>query len=245
VIYKQLQTDIRGDGDRRMRFTISTGRMDRDGDVLDPRGWVLDAYQKNPIITWAHDYRALPIAKCTDIRRTAQGLEATAEFPAPGVYPFADQVYDMLRAGFLSACSVGFEPIDSQPLGTQPGKRYTKQRLLEFAVVPIPSNPDALVHRSPEARMWVKTLKDWASRHDDHRTPSHKEDADMPKSTRDNEIVLTIIDDPHAPPPHLVAHAVMGRAKIDRYNELWAQEEAERQRKHDAWAITKGFKEAR
>jgi hypothetical protein len=100
----------------------------------------------------------LCLSECVDIRSAAKGLEAVAEFPPVGTYAFADQVFAMLKGGFLNATSVGFEPIDSQPLGTQPGKRYTKQRLLEFSIVRVPSNPDALVHREPQSRVWTKTL---------------------------------------------------------------------------------------
>jgi HK97 family phage prohead protease len=228
IVYKQLQTDIRGDGDRRMRFTISTGGVDRDGDVLDPRGWDLSAFTQNPIVTWAHDYRALPIAKCTSIRRTAQGLEAVAEFPAVGTYPFADQVFTMLQSGFLNATSVGFEPIDSEPLGRQPGKRrYTRQRLLEFAIVPVPSNPDALIHRSPQGREWVKTLRNWAERHDAQLPSPKKEDPIMP-SDNNSEVVLRLIDEPLT---KYGKHMKAGLQQIDFYNRLWIRDEAERARK--------------
>jgi HK97 family phage prohead protease len=194
-----------------MTFTISTGGVDRDGDKLDPRGWVLDAFTRNPIITWAHDYRALPIAKCVDIRTTRTGLEAVAEFPPVGLHEFSDTVYSMLKGGFLSATSVGFRPIEVEDDHFRKGKNYLKQELTEFAICPIPSNPDALVHREPQGRLWTKALLSWAARHDGPDHPSPKGEEPM-KQTRDNEIVLTLKDDPHAPPPHLVARAVMGRS---------------------------------
>jgi HK97 family phage prohead protease len=245
IVYKQLQTDVRGSGDRRMTFTISTGTVDRDGDVLSPKGWVLDTYRRNPIVTWAHDYKSLPIAKCVQISATRTGLEAVAEFPPKGTYEFADTVFDMLQGGFLSATSVGFRPIEFEDDYLRKGKNYLKQELTEFSVVPIPSNPDALIQRSPQGRLWTKALRDWAverhhrdSHHDEHPSPK----GDPMTQTRDNEVVLTITDELHA---RYNAHQIAGWKKIDRYNELYAQEEAARQAKHDAWLIAKGFKEER
>jgi HK97 family phage prohead protease len=230
MIYKQYESTIHAHGNdaaRQMRFTISTGDRDRDGDILDPRGWDLSAFTQNPIVTWAHDYRALPIAKCTSIRSTAKGLEAVAEFPPVGLQEFADTVFEMLKGGFLNATSVGFQPIDSEPLGRTPGKRYTKQRLLEFSIVPVPSNPDALVHRSSQGRVWMKSLRNWAERRDDDHSPSpKKEDTVMPTYDKD-EIVLTITDEP---PTKYGKHMKAGLEQIDFYNRLWMQEENERQR---------------
>src|SRR5205807_1446535 len=52
------------DAARTIQFTISTGAVDRDADTLAPDGWQLDAYRKNPVVLWAHDYRQPPVAKC-------------------------------------------------------------------------------------------------------------------------------------------------------------------------------------
>lgn len=161
---KQLEGDT-----RQMHFLISTDSVDRDNDILDPKGWQLDRYKTNPIIAWAHDYKSLPVAKCVSIAQTPKGLEATAEFPAKGIYPFADTVYDMLKGGFLNATSVGFTPIDYEQAHDRKGFNFKKQELTEFSIVPIPANPDALVQQRavglPDAqvRSWCKAITDWAS----------------------------------------------------------------------------------
>ena len=36
-----------------MRFVISTGAVDRDGDTIDPKGWDLTAYRRNPTVLLA------------------------------------------------------------------------------------------------------------------------------------------------------------------------------------------------
>ena len=188
LTYKSYTTEIKQVADARsMHFLISTDAVDRDNDVLDPKGWQLDSYKANPIVAFAHDYKSLPIAKCTSIVTTPKGLEATAEFPPKGVHAFADTVYDMLKAGFLSATSVGFRPIDYEQATDRKGFNFKKQELTEFSIVPIPSNPQALVQQrgatSEQVKVWTKDLKDWMLKAEDvaptkaqaHVTPLMKE----------------------------------------------------------------------
>jgi HK97 family phage prohead protease len=148
---------------RQIKFLISTGAVDRDGDTLNPKGWDLTHYKKSPVVLWSHDYGTMPIAKATNVSMTEHGLSATAEFPAKGVYPFADTVYDMIKGGFLSATSVGFRPIESQKAeGRSRGYDFLKQELLEFSVVPVPANPEALIQRgvsTEQAAIWKAYLK--------------------------------------------------------------------------------------
>lgn len=169
LTYKSYATEIKHvEASRSMHFLISTDAVDRDNDVLDPKGWQLDSYKSNPIVAFAHDYKSLPIAKCTSIAQTPKGLEATAEFPPKGVHAFADTVYDMLKTGFLSATSVGFRPIDYEQATDRKGFNFKKQELTEFSIVPIPSNPQALVQQrgatSQQVTSWAKDLKDWLAK---------------------------------------------------------------------------------
>jgi HK97 family phage prohead protease len=169
--FKTFDTEIKAvnEGDtRQMQFLISTAAIDRDNDSIDPKGWDVTNYLKNPVVAFAHDYKSLPVAKCLKIGTTAKGLEALAEFPPLGTYPFADQVYGMLKSGFLNATSVGFRPIDFEPALDRKGFNFKSQELTEFSIVPIPSNPQALVQQrsagTPDAtvRVWCKALLDWA-----------------------------------------------------------------------------------
>jgi hypothetical protein len=43
--------------DKRFRFKLSDGSLDRDGDVIDAEGWNVDEYVKNPVVLWAHDLK--------------------------------------------------------------------------------------------------------------------------------------------------------------------------------------------
>jgi len=132
---------------RRITFTISTGAVDRQGDTIAVDGWKLDNYLKNPVVLFAHRYDQLPVAKAISLVKEAGALKATAEFPEKGLYPLADTVYEMLKAGFLRATSVGFRPLKSVHNEERPGwaMDFIEQELLEFSVVPVPCNPEALM----------------------------------------------------------------------------------------------------
>jgi phage head maturation protease len=68
---------------------------------------------------------------------------ATAQFATADLNPMGDTVYKMLKAGFLNATSVGFLPL-AHTMNDNRGYDFTKQELLEFSVVPVPANSEAL-----------------------------------------------------------------------------------------------------
>ncbi len=148
-------------GERQLTFTITTGAIDRDRDCLKVEGWRLDAYRANPVVLWAHDYRGLPVAKADSILTGAGALKATATFTAPDEYPFGDTVYRLLQGGFLRATSVGFRPIRSAYNNERGGYDFEEQELLEFSIVPVPANPEALMD-AKAAGIELAGLKAWA-----------------------------------------------------------------------------------
>ncbi len=137
---------------------ISTDAIDRDNEIIEHRGVVLDDYKKNPIVPWAHDYRGLPIGKNLWIKPDKKGLVAKTYFLT---HPFAEQVFDLYTEDIaktgpaLKAWSVGFIPLkwkDGKPddkvaeneRPTNVRRTYKKWLLLEYSAVPVPSNPEAL-----------------------------------------------------------------------------------------------------
>jgi HK97 family phage prohead protease len=143
---KQFETIVsKQPGESRIiNFTISTKGKDRDGDVINGP-WVLDNYKKNPVVLWSHDYKSLPIGRCTSIGVVNGNLVATALFVDKDLNPLAEQVYNLLVAGFLKATSVGFKPIDPPKYSADGnGLIFGSCELLEFSICTVPSNPDAL-----------------------------------------------------------------------------------------------------
>jgi len=153
---------------RIIEFTISTARRDRDGDVIDPKGWNLSDYEKNPVVLWGHNPSIPPIGRATDVWMDNDKLKANAEFADVDVDPsgFSDTIYRMLKAGYLNATSVGFLPRELEFIKEEDddgdmyitGLKFTKQDLLEFSVVGVPSNADALLS---DKNINVKPYKDF------------------------------------------------------------------------------------
>lgn len=142
---------VEGDGGkptRELQFTISTETVDRMGDTIKAEGWELDAYRKNPVVLWGHDSDSLPVGKATRVWIEGGKLKATAEFTPEGMAKFNDTVFAMLKGGFLNAVSVGFMPKDykfTEDSDRRFGIDFLKQELLEFSVVSVPANAEALV----------------------------------------------------------------------------------------------------
>ncbi len=137
-------------------FTISTATEDRDGDILEPTGLVSGHYLMNPVVMWAHDYYAPPIGRTLALRATTDGrLEADVEF-APT--DFAQDVRRLVDEGFLRGASIGFEPLAWEPRENG-GHRYTRWSLLEWSLVPVPTNPDALLVAAKSRGLRVDALE--------------------------------------------------------------------------------------
>jgi HK97 family phage prohead protease len=149
------------DDSRKVSFIISTGAVDRDRDTLKVDGWELDDYRKNPVVLWAHNYYGLPIGKAETVLPKSGVLKATAEFATAEMNPLAESVYRMLKAGFLRATSVGFQPLKHAYDEERGGFDFLKQSLLEFSVVPVPANPQALMD-AKAAGIDMGPVKGWA-----------------------------------------------------------------------------------
>ena len=142
-------------GDRVVRFTISTPSIDRENDTVAIEGWDLDAFRRNPVVLWAHDQRCLPIGKAFDLDIEGDALKASVEFvgsEVPEVGQRAEAVLQLCRSGFLSATSVGFRPTEydiatSRDDGESwfPPMNFLRQELLEFSIVTVPANSEALI----------------------------------------------------------------------------------------------------
>jgi phage head maturation protease len=138
-------------------FIASTATLDRYHEVIEPNGWRLDAYRRNPVFQNAHNYGdilfTLGKALVTEVRAVGerQALCQRIEF-ATEVNPVARIAYGLYKGGFLNAVSVGFIPLRWEDGGNgtdskgtaAPRRRYVEQELLEVSAVAIPANPDAL-----------------------------------------------------------------------------------------------------
>lgn len=168
---KKLQTfgRVRGidEPNRRVTVVVSTGDVARDDAIIEQRGWDFSNYDRNPVVLWAHDDSALPIAKAIpELRQvTDNELIETHEF---ATHPQAEYVWEGVRGGFINATSVRWLPAETEirKVGNRNVLVFTQgHELLESSYVPIPADPGALVQRAGGGGI---DLAEFGSRARDH-----------------------------------------------------------------------------
>lgn len=140
--------EVKSVGDYEIEIVGSTAHKDRQGESIEPEGFDLKNYKKNPIVLPAHDYHQPAIGRATNVKIKDGQLVFKIEFPQEGVNPLADVYRKLYKGGFMNASSVGFLPVewrDGDGKGKDPYRTYTKVELLEISLVSVPANPNALL----------------------------------------------------------------------------------------------------
>ena len=144
-------------GRSRLTIRAAVGSEDRKGDVIDPSGWELEGYRRNPVFLWAHDRSRPPIGKSQRIWVADDALYAEVEF-APT--DFAGEIAGLYEREFMRGVSVGFPPLETEVRKASNGRRgylYRRQELLEISAVPVPMHDGAVSEPGFEG---LKGLKD-------------------------------------------------------------------------------------
>lgn len=144
---KLIAAEIRELGDDEVEVVMSTAALARDGHILIPQGVVLDNYRANPIVLWSHDPDK-PVGNAEDTAISGNSISARVRFAPVGISHKADEVRGLTKAGVIRAVSVGFEPLEMEPLDPKlprGGQRISKWELLELSFVSVPADPGAVV----------------------------------------------------------------------------------------------------
>src|SRR4029079_7490657 len=128
-------------------FVFSDATRDRHGDTINPHGWDIREFQKNPIALLNHN-PDFPIGRWTNTRVENNQLLGHLQLAPEGTSARIDEVRKLIFARVLCSCSVGFVPLEQELSGK--GISFKRQRLLECSVVSIPSNASA---------QWVEAKK--------------------------------------------------------------------------------------
>lgn len=171
---------------RTIEFVISDETKDRHGSVIRLKGWNLKNFKKNGIVGYQHELYGSwlgdsnpdsVIAKATAFIEDDK-LIGRATFEAFEDYDglkdkslitknkLAEKIFRKVLAGTLKSTSVGFMPIGEGKYGEDDQARggkdqtffYDKAELLEFSIVNIPSNPNA-VKRAMDIRKDIERLE--------------------------------------------------------------------------------------
>ena len=146
---------------------ITTDAIDRDREVVYPGGIDTAQFEAAGMpVTFAHQYDQLPVGRAAWLQRRSSGWLAKSLYHArPENWQgdwFPDAVWHLVQSGSLRGKSIGFIPLEYR----KPNAAEVKARpeladvrgviprslLLEYAVAPIQSNPDALVQGVAKAK---------------------------------------------------------------------------------------------
>jgi hypothetical protein len=146
---------------RTVEFVISNNTKDRHRTVLPVDKWQLDRFNANPIVGYQHNVYGGDLCNAPDPdqvigrgRAWVEGdqLIGSVTFEPAEINPLAEKIFRKVLFGTLSATSVGFNSTapgywgqgEEAERGSNPTYYFDGQELLEFSIVNIPSNPEAL-----------------------------------------------------------------------------------------------------
>ena len=156
------------EGQREFIATITTNQVDRDGDVIDPKGIDIKNFLANPVIMLNHESWELPIGQAMWTRRfSEQGKSGIlAKGRITGKTDRGNEAFGLMQDGILTQTSIGFgikqggarEPTPDESKSFPGIKRMiTKSELFEFSIVGIPANTDAVISQVSK----MANVPDW------------------------------------------------------------------------------------
>lgn len=167
-------SEVKALGARQVESKISTQTPDRVGDVVIAQGGDFSEFEKNSVVLYGHDYSDV-VGKCINISKAANAVIAVSEFPErPDDLNEKetwrpDVVWSMLKTGLVKAFSIGFNPTqqprtaskaDKEKYGEAASVIISRWKLLEYSVVPVPCNQEALVTAIAKGVVTAQQLKD-------------------------------------------------------------------------------------
>lgn len=128
------------------QIRISTAGVDRDRDRVMCRGVQAENYLRNPVVQWGHGYYEpwQTIGRTTALEVGESEIVASFELrPAANDQDPQNIVKLLWDGGWVKTASIGFQPLEWTD-NEHGGKDITAWELLEWSLVPIPANQDAL-----------------------------------------------------------------------------------------------------
>lgn len=160
------------------RWLLSNQRVDSYDSTLAWDGWELGDYKHNPQVLLAHnsgvDFGILPIGEDVGAyvdpqRKALMGVTRYVSQELAGKESVEARAVRWVKAGFLRAVSVGFEPMEYEVAKDRDDGAsmfvpmdFKRQALREYSVVPVPANPDALMDGRGFANMKPEDVENFA-----------------------------------------------------------------------------------
>lgn len=134
---------------------ISTSQLDRQRDVMNPKGMSDKEFEKSPSVWYNHNYHydpsALPIGKSLWRKKQEEGVLAKTQFATTLL---ADEVYTLHEGDFMNTWSIGFRPVKDKSGNVEKDSivfdeknnvtTWNKWNLIEYSSAPIAANVNAI-----------------------------------------------------------------------------------------------------
>lgn len=200
------------EGSRTAVQYVSTAGLDRDKEILIPRGAQMAEFKKAPQVLWGHDYSMPPIGSDDSIKADSHGLLATTRYSAN---KFPSEIFTLKQEGHLKTSSVGFVTLSA----VEPGDDGFDTTLNSLA-----KNDPSLEFKGDEVR---RIIKKWLLlEHSDVSVPANIEALTIAVSKGQTKLSARLLDDfdikvedEPEPKPHVSKRAIpfkdTGIAPID------------------------------
>lgn len=153
--HKTFEIEIVDKNDDGGEIVINTDSIDRDRDRVFPSGANVADYLRNPVVQFGHRYNEpwSTIGKTTTLEISETSIAASFDLrPAANEYDPQNIVRLLWAGDWIRTASIGFMPDpDAMEENEFGGIDFKQWDLLEWSLVPIPANQDAL-------RMAIKSL---------------------------------------------------------------------------------------
>jgi len=140
VIRKITNAEVKGNN----KYVLSTEDPDHYLDVIVQKGWVLKNFLLNSICLWSHD-KQFVIGRWLRPRIENNQLVADLELAPENTSDRVSEIVRLVKNGFIKAVSVGFRPIESEPITKTGGTRFIRSELVEVSLCAVGANPNALI----------------------------------------------------------------------------------------------------
>lgn len=143
--YSLLTLKEFNDEQRTFSGLATTTSVDRMGDVVESRG----AEFQLPIPLLSHHMPDKPIGHVTSAKVMngeirVEGKVLRLDGP-PSLKERLDVAWAEIKSGLVRGLSIGFQPLEAEPIKDSYGLRFTKWLWLELSAVTIPANGEATI----------------------------------------------------------------------------------------------------
>lgn len=125
---------------------ITTSAYDREDDRVFPRGGQLDNYRANPVVQWGHKYEEpwQTIGRTISLDVQDEWIDVEFELrPAANEHDPQNIILLLWEGNWIRTASIGFKPLKVKG-NDRSAYDFTQWELLEWSLVPIPANQEAL-----------------------------------------------------------------------------------------------------